>query len=130
VRPATALPSHFDEWDLNPAGLPLIIGKELENDLYAGLGKKHAMGESAVLAIKMLRFGCSFNRNQSGDTDLLLLNEPEEEGYQGNFLDPHLDALGGIGTATDDQKGSDSRRLEQSHRSGGQLRHSVRSRSE
>ena len=39
------------------------MGKELENDLYAGLGKKHAMGESAVLAIKMLRFGCSFNGN-------------------------------------------------------------------
>jgi hypothetical protein len=57
VRPATALPSHFDEWDLNPAELPLIIGKELENDLYAGLGKKHAMGESAVLAIKMLGSG-------------------------------------------------------------------------
>jgi hypothetical protein len=64
---------------------------------------------------------------QSGDTDLLLLNEPEEGGYEGNFLDPHLDALGGIVTATDDQKGSDSRLLEQSHRSGGQLRHSVRS---
>jgi hypothetical protein len=63
VRPATGLPSHFDEWDLNPAELPLIIGKELENDLDAGLGKKHAMDESAVLAIKMLRFGCSFNGN-------------------------------------------------------------------
>jgi hypothetical protein len=119
VRPATALPSHYGEWDLNPTEFPLIIGKELENDLYAGLGKKHATGESAVLAIKMLGFGCSFNRNQSGDTDLLLLNEPEEGGYEGNFLDPHLDALGGIVTATDDPKRSDSRRLEQSHRSGG-----------
>jgi hypothetical protein len=63
VRPATALPSHYGEWDLNPAELSLIIGKELEHDLYAGLGKKHAMGESAVLAIKMLGFGCSFNGN-------------------------------------------------------------------
>jgi hypothetical protein len=63
VRPATALPSHFDEWDLNPAELSLLIGKELENDLYAGVGKKHAIGDSAVLAIKMLRFGCSFNGN-------------------------------------------------------------------
>jgi hypothetical protein len=44
VRPETALPSHYDEWDLNPAELSLIKGKELENDLYAGLGKKHAMG--------------------------------------------------------------------------------------
>jgi hypothetical protein len=124
-----ALPSDYDEWDLNPAELPLLIGKELENDLDAGLGKKHAMSDSAVLAIKMLRFGCSFNGNQSGDTDLLLLNEPEEGGYGGNFLDPHLDALRGIVTATDDQKGSDSRLLEQSHGAGGQLRHSVRSRS-
>jgi hypothetical protein len=66
---------------------------------------------------------------QSGDTDLLLLNEPEKGGYERNFLDPHLDAVGGIGTATDDQKGSDSRLLEQSHRSSGHLRHSVRSRS-
>jgi hypothetical protein len=66
---------------------------------------------------------------QSGDTDLRLLNEPEEGGYQGNFLNPHLDAFGGSVTAIDDQKGSDSRLLEQSHRSGGQLRHSVRSRS-
>jgi hypothetical protein len=65
---------------------------------------------------------------QSGDTDLLLLNEPEG-GYGGNFLDPHLDVLRGIVTATDDQKGLVSRRLEKSHRSGGQLRHSVRSRS-
>jgi hypothetical protein len=63
VRPATALPSHVDECDLNPAGLPLIIGKEFKNNLYARLGKKHAMGESAVLAIKMLRFGCSSNEN-------------------------------------------------------------------
>jgi hypothetical protein len=63
VRPATALPSHGDEWDLSPAELPLIIGKEFKNNLYAGLCKKHAMGDSAVLAIKMLRFGCSFNGN-------------------------------------------------------------------
>ena len=42
---------------------------------------------------------------QSGATDLLLLNEPEEGGYEGNFLDPHLDALRGIVKATDDQKG-------------------------
>jgi hypothetical protein len=65
VRPATALSSNGDEWDLSPAELPLIIGKELEHDLYAGIGKKHAMGESAVLAIKMLGFGCSFNGNRS-----------------------------------------------------------------
>jgi hypothetical protein len=52
-----ALPSDYDEWDLNPAELPLITGKELEHDLDAGLGKKHAMGESAVLAIKMLGSG-------------------------------------------------------------------------
>jgi hypothetical protein len=90
--------------------------------------KSTPWGESAVLAIKMLGPGCSFNGNQSGDTDLRLLNEPEE-GYGGNVLDPHLDVLRVIVTTTDDQKGSDSRLLEQSHRSGGQLRHSVRSQS-
>jgi hypothetical protein len=91
--------------------------------------KSTPWGESAVLAIKMLGPGCSFNGNQSGDTDLLLLNKAEG-GYGENVLDPHLDALRVIVTATDDQKGSDARLLEQSHRSGGQLRHSVRSRSE
>jgi hypothetical protein len=129
VRPATALPSHYGEWDLNPAELPLIIGKELENDLYAGLGKKHAMGESAVLAIKMLGPVCPFKRNQSGNTDLRLLNEAEG-GYGENLLDLPLDALRVIVTAPDDQKDSDSRLLVQSHWSGGQLCHSVRPQSE
>jgi hypothetical protein len=66
--------------------------------------KSTPWGESAVLAIKMLGPGCSFNGNQSGDTDLLLLNKAEG-GYGENVLDPHLDALRVIVTATDDQKG-------------------------
>jgi hypothetical protein len=129
VRPATALPSHYGEWDLNPAEFPLIIGREFKNDLYAGLGKKARHGRVSSACHQNVWVRVLLQWEQSGDTDLLLLNEPEEGGYEGNFLDPHLDALPIIGTATDDQKGSDSRLLEQSHRSGRPLRHSVRSRS-
>jgi type IV secretory pathway VirB4 component len=90
-RNPTANASDYDEWDLNPAELDFIFGKEFQGYPYAVLVKKYATGESAILDINMSSLGRYFNAYQSGNTDIRVLRQMKEK-HGDNFLDFYLDA--------------------------------------
>lgn len=89
-RNPTANAADYDEWDLNPAELNFVLGKEFEGYPYAVLVKKYATGESAVLDINMNSLGRYFNAYQSGNTDIRALHRMKEK-HGEDFLDPYLD---------------------------------------
>lgn len=89
-RNTTANAADYDEWDLTPAELNFILGKEYEGHPYAVLVKKYASGESAVIDINMSSLGRYFNAYQSGNTDIRALRRMQEK-HGDDFLQPYLD---------------------------------------
>lgn len=90
-RNPTALASDYDEWDLNPAELNFVLGKEFEGYPYAVLIKKYATGESAVIDINMSGLGNYFNAYQSGNSDIRMLNKMKEK-HGEEFLQHYLNS--------------------------------------